>query len=276
MLRKFAKYSIYTALVTFVVFFCLYQFYFLNKFDFEVVHYEVQEPENSNLNGLRIVFFSDLHVIDSAQGIYEIKKVISAINSQKPDLVLFGGDLVNTDAVEVQMPPSRALLQLRNIHAKYGVYAVLGNHDWQYGGDSIMRLMSQTGIQVLENRSVVIDNRLNLVGISDDNYMPKSDINKAFRDTQPQWPSLVLTHSPDPFAALPAQAFLSLAGHTHGGQIRIPGFRSLLLFLSNNKSDFFGRKEEDGKTLLVSKGIGTSWFRCRINCPSDILVITLK
>lgn len=255
--------------------------YFLNRFDLQVIRFNVVLPTGyERLDGIKIVLFSDIHMLDSAKDLSNLKKCIKAINSEKPDIILFAGDLIATENMEWRLSPARIISRLRTLKSQYGVYAVTGNHDWYDDeGKNLVRCLTKVGISVLDNTSVTIPGKCNIVGVQDEcgNSGPRPD--EAMRNTDSALPTIALMHRPEYWELFPETVKLFFAGHTHGGQINLPLLKHLLL--KQNGSEEYPENHyylpgAKGRRLFISYGIGTSGFRVRVNCPSDILIFNLQ
>ena len=168
-----------------------------------------------------IVQISDFHIgglIDRAF----VKHSVSKINSLKPDIVVITGDLIDTDIDYI----TDAVLELNGIVSKYGVYMILGNHEYFHNPMKIIEfLRRETHIEILLNDSVTIEElKVNIVGVTDifgyrTNILPP-DALKAFADINREYPTILLAHQPKYIEYLGSfHPELILSGHTHGGQI---------------------------------------------------------
>jgi predicted MPP superfamily phosphohydrolase len=238
-------------------------------------------PQSSpQLKGLRIAVISDLHAgapfIDTAK----IDRVVAMTNAARPDLVLLTGDYVIAHVVGGHhMPIETIVAGLRRLHAPLGVYAVLGNHDRWEDPENIARVFRQAGIPVLENSHLMLPaprNGIALVGIGDRSsggarpYRALKGVNGA---------ALCFTHSPDIFPMLRPTCALTIAGHTHGGQIWLPFLgRPAVAALASSYGQKYaiGIVREDNKTLFVSSGIGTSGLPLRFGVPPEISLLTVE
>jgi predicted MPP superfamily phosphohydrolase len=232
------------------------------------------------LKGLRIAVISDLHggspYIDAAK----IDRVVAMANAAKPDLVLLTGDYVISHVIGGHhMPIEPIVAQLRRLHASLGVYAVLGNHDRWEDADNIARAFRQAGIPVLENAHLMLPaprSDVTLVGIGDRSSggaRPREALSGV------TGPALCFTHSPDIFPRLPPVCALTIAGHTHGGQVWLPfvGRPAVAILSSRYGQKYaFGIVQEGGKTLFVSSGIGTSVLPLRFGVPPEVSLLTLE
>lgn len=233
----------------------------------EISRYQLPSPA---LSGVRIVFVSDFHLAPDDGN--RLERIVGAINAQNPDIVILGGDYVNGHLKLTAMPAGLIAESLGRIKSKYGIYAVLGNHDIWYGKDEIVQAFSQNHITVLDNRNQVLEisgHRLYLAGVADP-VTEKPDLHKAFDGAAA--PVIFVTHSPDIFPEAP-QNTLTLAGHTHGGQIVLPWWGAPVSNSKFGQRYLQGKIVEDGKTLIVSKGLGTSILPVRFLCRPEIVVV---
>ena len=185
--------------------------------------------------------------------------------------MLFLGDFVDDEVVlGEEVPPEAAARALEPVKARLGVYGLLGNHDWRYGGERVRVAMERAGIHILENEAVSAE-ELWLVVIGD-LASERADVTAAFAGVPDGAPVLVATHSPDVFPESPDRVSLTLAGDTHGGQVNVPWLRRL--WTPGRYADAV--TEEDGRVLFTHPGIGTSRFPIRFGAPPEVSVLTLR
>jgi predicted MPP superfamily phosphohydrolase len=229
--------------------------------------------------GLKIAVVADLHVgaphIDTAK----LRQVVSTINAQNPDLILIAGDFVIQDVLGGQfVEPEVMANELKSLRARLGVFAVLGNHDWWYDGERVMRALDGVGLRVLENRVAHIrqdGQSLWIVGLAD-LWTQRPDIEGALRQVSDDGPVIVLTHNPDIFPQIPTRVVLTVAGHTHGGQVNLP-LLGRRIVPSNYKERYaIGHIREGDHHLFVTPGVGTSIIPVRFRVPPEISVLTLN
>lgn len=226
------------------------------------------------LAGLRIVYLTDLHAAPQDES--KLEKLVAKINAQKPDLVLLGGDYVKGHKKESALHPNQIAEKLSHIQAPLGIYGVFGNHDAWYGNEEIKQAFEKHHIFLLENQSnhFIYKNRhsFDIAGVAD-----LSTGNPELEHTlsAARSPVILLTHSPDIFPQIPNDVFLTLAGHTHGGQIKVPFWGAVATSSAYGKKYAEGLIEEDGKKMIVSRGIGTSILPLRFNCLPEIVIIDI-
>lgn len=234
------------------------------------------------LSGLKVVFVGDFHVKPHQKN--RLKYVVRKINEQHPDLILSTGDFVSGHYAGHSLPIEDIAKELANLKSKYGFYAVLGNHDWWQGGEKIQKVLEQNGVIVLNNAS----RKLNLNGKTlyisgvEDMGTRQVDLVKALKNTNR--PAILLTHTPDIFpfvtnnanSKITDKVSLTLAGHTHGGQVNLPFLGALIVPSGYGNKYAKGLIEENDKKMFVTKGVGTSILPIRFNCAPEIVVIDFK
>lgn len=230
------------------------------------------------LDGLTVAVIADLHA--GAPQIDEdaLTDIVARVNRTRPDLVVLLGDHVDDDHhLGDEIPPERVAKRLNDLEAPRGVIAVLGNHDWLAGGHRVAQALRHNGITVLENDATPAGPGLYVAGVGDATERV-ADPHRALEAIQdPEAAVLLLTHDPDVFPRVPDRPALTLAGHTHGGQIDIPGARRAWI-PSRFGARYATRTHivERGRHLLLSSGVGTSGWPVRLAARPEILLVTLR
>ncbi|HUF26053.1 MAG TPA: metallophosphoesterase [Gemmatimonadaceae bacterium] len=224
---------------------------------------------------LRLVFASDFHAGPTTDPRL-IARACTLIEQERPDLLLLGGDLVSFRAAYVEPLAER----LGSLRPPLGTFAVLGNHDLVTDVSSFVERLERRGIEVLVNENVRLAPPFDDVWVCgfDDATRGRPDAERAFAGATGT--RIVLAHAPATLAAIGAARFeLMLAGHTHGGQVALPGGRPLYLPRGPyNRAYARGRFAVGAggrATLLVSRGIGCSNLPIRLFADPDILVCEL-
>lgn len=230
--------------------------------------------EDESLKGIKIVLAGDFHVKPYQKK--RLEYIVEKINSQNPDIVLLVGDYVNMHREFMSYPISKTAKELSNIYAKAGIYTVLGNHDYYKEGQKIKKALTDNGIKVLENQSkkVEIEGKSIYIAGIEDLVTGYPNLQKALRFCRK--PTILLSHQPDIFPKVPNKVNLTLAGHTHGGQVVIPFVGPVIVpskFGTKYASGYFN---ENGKKMIVTKGLGTSVLPIRFNCLPEIVVIEFE
>ncbi|HEV2765064.1 MAG TPA: metallophosphoesterase, partial [Pyrinomonadaceae bacterium] len=195
-----------------------------------------------------------------------------------PDLVVMPGDFVIQDVVGGRyITPEAIAAHLKEMRAALGVYAVLGNHDWWDDGPRIIRVFESNGIRVLENDAARLERNghaLWLAGLSD-LWTRQPDIEGTLARVTDDAPVIAFTHNPDLFPNVPPRVSLTLAGHTHGGQVCLPVFGRAVVPSQFGRRYAEGHVVETGRHLYVSPGVGTSIYPVRFLVPPEITLLTL-
>ena len=225
---------------------------------------------------LRVAFLSDFHTGSHSNDIARLEVIVQQALSFSPDLVLFGGDFVNEQLFGGGRVPPRIIARiLAQLEATVGQFAVLGNHDYSYGAKEIVGALHRHGIDVLEDerRTVSFDgHQIDIAGIPDA-LAERAGAKQLLAELTPERPTIVLAHDPVWFASVPAGPYLTLAGHTHGGQIRLPG---LGVIKNSSKAPLrwsYGLVVERSQYLYVTSGIGTSMLPLRWRVPAEFVVL---
>jgi predicted MPP superfamily phosphohydrolase len=219
------------------------------------------------LDGLRIGLITDLHHSEMVPA-QDVVRAASLMMAERPDLIVLGGDYVTWGDRSYVVPCSEAL---GGLSAPSGVYAVVGNHDDDR--DMPAALISH-GYEVLRDDRTTLRIRgeqLNLVGVR---YWTRRarDIARLIKGAAAT--VILLAHDPrrlDEAAALNIP--LVLSGHTHGGQVVLPGLGAVA---AKKFPVVAGVGRRDNTSIFVSRGVGTVYVPYRLNCPPDVSVITLQ
>ena len=220
------------------------------------------------LEGFTIVQITDVHLYPMTQPDLVEKSVIMA-NELNPDLVVLTGDYVWQELAAIdELAPI-----LAGLNAKYGVFSTLGNHDYWLDADVITAVMESAGLPVLINQGLSIQQGKGTIYIAglDDGWSGKPDLNKTLDRADPAEPVILLCHEPDlaDRYSLDGRVNVQLSGHTHGGQIRIPGIGALILPYLGRKYDL-GLYKVNDMLLYTNRGLGVISEPVRLNCPPEI------
>jgi len=232
----------------------------------------------AELSGMRVALLSDLHVGSPHWGLSRLHELVSRVNAEKPDLILLAGDYLINDiwfGTHVAADPIAA--ELAQLHAPLGVFAALGNHDWWNDGPKVRAALEAHGVTVLDDE--VRRLRFNgkefcLLGVRDETQRVRS-AQSVLDLAVPGIPLIVLVHEPDLFADLDERATLTLAGHTHGGQVDLPLLGRSVVPSRYGARYAAGHIVEGGRHLFVTTGVGTSIIPVRFGVPPEIALLTL-
>lgn len=227
---------------------------------------------------LRIGILSDLHAAWPLMTVARVQRIVARLLATKPDLILLPGDFVSTHTRFVRRiaiePVAAALGRLA---VATPTFAVLGNHDWYYGGERVARALASHGIRVLRNEAHRLDlhGGLWIAGV-DDAWTGRDDVAAALRRVDATAPVILMSHVPDPIREVPPEIALTVAGHTHGGQICLPGLGPLRTVTRLPRHLAYGLGQVGGRHLYVSGGLGTSALPLRFGRPPEIALLRLQ
>lgn len=239
----------------------------------------VSVPSGSSfpsLAGVRLAHFSDLHVGGRGWRRGTIEAAIDAVNGEDVDLIAVTGDFLGSGAGALA-----AVEILGRLRRDIPRYAVLGNHDHVYGIRPLGFLsngLGELGITVLRNSAELVDLHGNPIWVAgvDDGYSMRDDLDSVLACLRTvQSPAILLTHYPEVAGQLkPHQVQLSLAGHSHGGQIRLPVIAEMVHRAHARTRYGKGLFFVNGNPLYVTSGVGTSGVPLRfLNLP-EVAVIS--
>ena len=241
------------------------------SWDVVVEEHSVRAPGLPPAAGeLRIAFASDFHA-GAATPWPVLEAAVRRLDRLHPDVLLLGGDFVSIDP----RPTGRLARMLGAVRAPLGRFAVLGNHDHQADAPEIVAALRDAGVEILTNRAVALPHPFDNVSICgiDDHMSGDPDAARAFADARSV--RVVLMHAPSGLLDLGDRRFdVALCGHTHGGQIALPGGRPLVVAhgpLSRRYNA--GRYDLNPHgTMLVSRGVGCGTLPIRWNSPSSVIL----
>ncbi len=227
-------------------------------------------------DGLTIAQLTDIH-----HGLYTgldyIHRRVEIVNSLQPDVIALTGDF--TYGGKKYVGPCAEVLS--GLRARVGVYAVLGNHDYYVGASSVATALKAAGCSLLIDgldRLEFRGEKLWLAG-TDDLYYGTTDIKKLLNDIPREVTRIVLAHNPDfieEFAAKDQRVDLMISGHTHGGQIRFPMAGAPHVSSAYGQQYIIGLNRKDNIQIYTSRGIGTVLLPTRVDCPPEIVLLTLR
>ena len=232
----------------------------------------------SSLNGLRVAAISDIHAGSPFIDEDKLRLMVDRTNEAKPDVIVLLGDYMVKESWHSKLIDPEVIGEaLKRLRAPLGVYAVLGNHDWWYDRGRVRRALEGHGIRVMDNDVVRLEKNGHafwVVGIADA-WSLTDDINGTAARVAPGEPAIALTHNPDILPRFPPTFLLTLAGHTHGGQVNLPFIGRRIVPSEFGQKYAAGHIEEDGKHMFVTTGVGMSVFPVRFRVPPEIAVLTL-
>jgi predicted MPP superfamily phosphohydrolase len=230
----------------------------------------------AGFDGLTIAQLSDIHH-GPYTGLDYIRRCVEITNSLKPDVIALTGDFTFAGKKHVA-PCAEALRELK---ARVGVYAVLGNHDYYAGASHVAHALKKAGCNVLIDALDALESRgdkLWLAGV-DDLYYGSTNPKHLLRDVPREAAKIVLAHNPDfieEFAARSQPIDLMIAGHTHGGQIRLPLLGAPQISSEYGQRYAIGMNRKGTMQVYTTRGIGTILLPTRVDCPPEIVLFMLR
>jgi uncharacterized protein len=252
-----------------------------------VTRYALTPPRWPAGRKCSITVIADLHAGGPDMTLTRIRQVVDAANRLKSDVVVLLGDYVAAYRFAKDRIPCKVwAAELARIVAPLGTWAILGNHDWWDDNAEIRDALAAVRIPVLENHAVMLGGegeRFWLAGIGDQfayrlgrgRYRGVDDLPRTLAQVVTDDPVLLLAHEPDIFTSVPARVALTLAGHTHGGQIRLPLIWPAFVPSKYGARFAYGHVVEDDRHLIVSGGLGTSLIPARLGVPPEIVHVEL-
>jgi predicted MPP superfamily phosphohydrolase len=250
-----------------------------NRFTVETVHLKLPRLSR-RFSGLRVVQISDIHM-GGWMNLERLRRVAGLVMAQKPDVLMITGDfLIGDDISEASQQAIRDLIEgLSPVADSVPTFAVLGNHDYWISAEAVRQMLRSCGITDLTNRVFTLTRsgeHLHLCGV-DNVWEGDVRLDEVLAQLQEEGAAILMAHEPD-FAdtsAATGRFDLQLSGHSHGGQIVLPG-------LGAPRLPYLGRKYPSGLYKVremfqyTNRGVGMARLPIRINCPPEITLLVLE
>ena len=271
------KQTIIVILIIFTLFYCYGRLYGTKGLvikEYNIVDKDLPE----SFNNIKIVHFSDLHY-GRHLFIEDLSQIIIKINNQKPDIVIFTGDLIDEDTVFTENERTKIIEQLNKIETTLGKYAVLGNHD--YKNEEFTKILEESDFTLLDNEYELIYYKSNepiLISGLDDTLEGTPDLTTTFPSdiVIPEF-RILLVHEPDYADEVTKYNYnLILSGHSHQGQVRLPLIGAIAKVPGAKKYYNNSFYQLETSKLYISSGIGTSAHYIRFLCKPSINIYYLK
>jgi uncharacterized protein len=245
---------------------------------------------------LRVAMLADLHAGIPTMGPDRIARIVDKTNGLSPDLILLMGDYRATHPYQTRkVPIDECAPLLARLSAPLGVFAIMGNHDWRddkaaqaagHGPPHSEVVLQSHGITVLSNRAIRMETDRGafwLAGLDSQaafsfTMVPDrpgaDDLDGTLAQITDDAPILLAAHEPDIFTQVPQRVALTMAGHTHGGQIRLLGWAPVVPSRYGSRYAY-GHIREQGRQMVVSGGLGCSGFPLRFGMPPEITLLDI-
>ena len=238
----------------------------------EVRQVDIQVGKSAGkMDSVRIAMVGDLH-LGYLINRNDAKRMVDLIMEQKPDLILFVGDILDSRLDPVQ--EQRMDEELRRLHARLGVYSCTGNHEYRYEAEQKIQWLNRAGISMLRDSAVLIDSAFYVVGREDVVFperVPLSEILNR-QNVNRFKPVIVLNHSPNDLdEEVNAGADIALYGHTHHGQAFPGNIATRLVF-----EVAYGYARKGDTHIYVTSGLGLAGPQYRIGTVSEVAVLNVK
>lgn len=222
---------------------------------------------------VRVLLASDIHVAGPDMPPERLARIVDQINALRPDIVLLAGDFISDKMLSTRIYPfDEIMAPLRALRAPLGAFAVLGNHDHWVDAAAAREALIRAGVRPLNNEAVRAGPLA--IGGLDDDYTGHADLPRTLAALRALGGvPILLSHSPDPFPDVPGWLPLMVAGHTHCGQISLPLIGPLATASRHGRRYVCGRIDENGRTLIVGAGLGTSVVPLRIGAVPDMWMV---
>jgi predicted MPP superfamily phosphohydrolase len=252
-----------------------------------VTRYRLQPPRWPRGQRLTITVIADLHAGGPNMGLRRCEQVVEVANRQNSDLVVLLGDYFATHRFVTEVVPPEAWAgALSRLKAPLGVWSILGNHDWWHDIAGTRRGLNGVRIPIMENDAHLLGrppHRFWLAGLGDQLAHPlgrgrfrgEDDLPGTLARITTGDPVILLVHEPDIFPEVPERVALTLAGHTHGGQIRIPFVWPRFVPSMYGTRFAYGHIVERERHMIVSGGLGCSYVPARLGVPPEVVTIEL-
>jgi uncharacterized protein len=252
-----------------------------------VTRYAPKPPRWPAGRKLSITVIADLHAGGPDMMEPHVRRVVDTANRLRSDIVVLLGDFIATYRFPTtRLPDAVWAAELARLAAPLGTWAILGNHDWWHHLDGVRDALANARIPLLENDAVLLGapgQQFWLAGLGDQLAIPLGrhrfrgvdDLPGTLAKIRSDDPVLLLVHEPDIFPRVSARVALTLAGHTHGGQIRLPLIWPAFVPSKYGARYAYGHVVEDNRHMIVSGGLGTSIIPARLGVPPEIVHIQL-
>jgi len=256
--------------------------------DLIVTNYRLSPPGWRKGQRLTITAIADIHAGGPNMGLARVREVVDAAQRLKSDLIVVLGDYFATHRFVTERVPGPAwAAELARLSAALGVHAILGNHDWWYSLSEVRQAFANIRVPLMENDALLLGKegeRFWLAGLGDQlahyiapgHFEGVDDLPGTLARITTDDPVILVAHEPDIFPEVPERVSLTLAGHTHGGQIKLPLIAPVWAPSIYGARFAYGHIVERNRHMIVSGGLGCSKVPLRLGVPPEIVRIELS
>jgi len=259
------------------------------RFRLVVTEWDLPTPRWTHGTPLRIVVVTDIHACRPWMPPERIRSIVETANALGGDIIVVLGDFVSGISQRLRsgrVAPREWGPALSGLSAPLGVHAILGNHDWWSNLAAVKAALEKAGIPLYQNRAVKIegDAPFWLAGtdsmvahkLGRGRFRGADDLPGTLAQITDDAPAILMAHEPDLFVQVPDRFAVTLSGHTHGGQVRLPFLGRPVVPSAYGQRFAYGHIREEGRDLIVSAGLGCSIMPVRFGVPPELTVVTLR
>jgi predicted MPP superfamily phosphohydrolase len=259
------------------------------RFRLVVTEWDLPTSRWTHDKPLRIVVVTDIHACRPWMPPERIRSIVETANALGGDIIVVLGDFVSGISERFRsgrVKPAEWGPALSGLSAPLGVHAILGNHDWWSGVDTVKTALSEAGIPLYQNRAIKIDgdapfwlagtDSIVAYPLGRGRFRGADDLPGTLAQITDDAPAIHLAHEPDLFVQVPDRFAVTLSGHTHGGQVRVPFLGRPVVPSAYGQRFAYGHIREEGRDLIVSAGLGCSIMPVRFGVPPELTVVTLR
>jgi uncharacterized protein len=259
------------------------------RFRLVVTEWDLPTPRWPHQKPLRIVIVTDIHACRPWMPPERIRSIVETANALGGDIIVVLGDFVS--GISERFRSGRVSASewgpaLSGLSAPLGVHAILGNHDWWSGPETVKAALAEANIPLYQNRAIRIGGAAPFWLAGTDSmvahplgrgrFRGADDLRGTLSQITDDAPAILMAHEPDLFVQVPDRFVVTLSGHTHGGQVRLPFLGRPVIPSAYGQRFAYGHVREEGRDLIVSAGLGCSIMPIRLGVPPELTVVTLR